>query len=117
MENTLNTSIPQSNSGGQLLPVLIAASLSLLCYLTYNYVQQTQKDSVNMEKSSGRNGRHSNPDSRKSAEEQFEKAKQEYDQLFSKTNKSKDDVKALGKLKKQLEHWKKKKNWKGENHS
>ena len=113
----LSTTIPYSNSGRQLLLLVITALLGLLCYLTYNYGQQMQRDRANMEKSAGRNGKHSNLDARKSAEEQFEKIKQEYDQLFSKTKKSKEDVKGLNKLKKQLEHWRTKKHWKGEQHS
>ena len=116
MENTLSAPVPQSHSGRHSLLLVVFALLSL-CYLTYHYAQQTQKDRVRMEKSSGRNEKHANPKAKQSAEEQFEKVKQEYDQLFSKTKKSKEDVKALNKLKKQLEHWRKKKNWKGENHS
>lgn len=113
----LSASVPQAYSGRPLLLLVIVALLSLLCYQTYDYLQRTQKDRVNMEKSSGRHGKHSNADARKSAEEQFQKIKQEYDQLFSETKKSKEDVKALNKLKKQLEHWRNKKNWKGEQHS
>lgn len=116
MENTLDVPIPQSNSGKHFLLLVVFAVLGL-CYLTYDYVRQTQKDRVKMEKSSGRNEKHSNPKARQSAEEQFEKIKQEYDKLSSKTKKSKEDVKAWNKLKKQLEHWRKKKDWKGEQHS
>jgi uncharacterized protein HemX len=117
MENTLSPAVPQSNSDRQLLLFVIAALLSLLCYQAYDHVQRTQKDRVNMEKSSGRSGKHSNPKARQSAEEQFEKVKQEYEKLSSKTKKSKEDVKQWNKLKKQLEHWRKKKDWKGEQHS
>ncbi len=117
MENTWSTPIPKSYSGRPLLLLVVAMLLGLSGYQTYDYLQRASRDRVNMEKSSGRNGKHSNADARKSAEEQFEKVKQEYDQLFSKTQKSKGDVQALNKLKKQLEHWRKKKHWKGEQHS
>lgn len=117
MENTLSSSVPQSNAGRQVLPLIIAAVLSLLCYLTYDYVQQTQKDRVNMEKSSGRNGKHSNPKARKSAEDQYQKVKKEWQQLKAKTNKSPEDKQLQQQLEKQVKHLEKKKNWKGENHS
>lgn len=117
MENTLNPPVPQSGHGGQLSHLVIAALLCLLCYLTYDYVRQTQKDRVNMEKSSGRNGKHSNPKARKSAEEQYRKAKEEFDQLDKKPKKTKEENKLLDKLRKKVEHWRKKKDWGGESHS
>lgn len=117
MQKTLNPPVTRPDSNRPILHLLIAAMLCVLSYLTYNQLQQTKRDRVNMEKSSGRHGKHSNPDARSSAEQQYDKAKQEFDQLFSKTNKTKEDVKALKKLKKQLEHWRKKKDWKGEHHS
>lgn len=113
----MSSSVPQSNAGRQLLPLIIAAVISLLCYLTYDYAQQTQKDRVNMEKSSGRNGKHSNPKARKSAEDQYQKVKEEWQQLKAKTNKSPEDKKLQQQLEKQVKHLEKKKNWKGENHS
>lgn len=117
MENTLLPSASHSNSGRQVLPLVVAALLSLLCYLTYDYVQQTQKDRVNMEKSSGRNGKHSNPKARQSADDKYQKIKEEWQQLKAKTNKSPEDKKLQQQLEKQVKHLEKKKNWKGENHS
>lgn len=70
-----------------------------------------------MEKSSGRNGKHSNPKARKSAEDQYQKVKEEWQQLKAKTNKSPEDKKLQQQLEKQVKHLEKKKNWKGENHS
>jgi len=113
----LSTTIPYSNSGRQLLLLVITALLGLLCYLTYNYGQQTQRDRVNMEKSAGRNGKHSNLDARKSAKEQYQKAKEEFNQLDKKPKKTKDENKLLDKLRKKVEHWRKKKDWIGDNHS
>ena len=117
MENTLHPPVPQPNSGRHLLPLVIAAMLSLLCYLTYDYVQQTQQNRVNMEKSSGRNGKHSNPKARQRAEEQYQKTKEAWQQLKTKTNKSPEDKKLQQQLEKQVKHLEKKKNWNGEHHS
>ena len=109
MENTLRAPVAKSYSGQQVLLLSIVALLGLWYYQTYSQVQHTQRDRVQMEKSSGKNGKHANADARKSAEEQFEKVKQEYDQLFSKTKKSNKDIQTLDKMKKQVEHWRKKK--------
>lgn len=117
MENTLHPIIPQSKPGKQLLPMVIAALLSLLCYVAYDYAQHTQKSRVNMEKSSGRNGKYSNPKARQSAEEQYQKAKEAWQQLKAKTNKSPEDKQLQQQLEKQVKHLEKKKNWKGEHHS
>lgn len=70
-----------------------------------------------MEKSSGRNDKHSNPKARQSAEEQYQKAKDAWQQLKSKANKSPEDKKLQQQLEKQVKHLEKKKGWKGENHS
>lgn len=117
MKNTLHPPIPQTYSGRQLLPLVVAAVLSLLCYLTYDYVQQTQKDRVNMEKSSGRNEKHSNSKASKSEEQQYQKAKEAWQKLKTKTNKSPEDKNLQQQLEKQVKHLEKKKNWKGEHHS
>lgn len=70
-----------------------------------------------MEKSSGRNDKHSNPKARQSAEEQYQKAKDAWQQLKSKANKSREDKQLQQQLEKQVKHLEKKKGWKGENHS
>ena len=116
MENTWNPPLPQSYSGRPLLFLVIAALLSLLCYQTYEYTQRTQKDRLNMEKSSGRNGKHSNVDARESAEEQYQKVREEWLKVKSKAQKSPED-RLQQQLEKQVKHLEKKKNWKGENHS
>lgn len=103
MENTLHPSIPSSNSGRPIVPLVIATALCLLCYLTYDYAQRTQRDRVQMEKSSGRNDKHSNPKARRKAEEQYQKAKEEFDRLDQKPKKTKEDNKLLDKLRKRVE--------------
>ena len=117
MENTLPLSAPPTHSSRHLLPLFFVSALILLCYLTYNYTQQTQNSRVNMEKSSGRNGKHSNPKARQSAEEQYQKVRDEWQQLKAKANKSPEDKQLQQQLEKQVKHLEKKKNWKGEHHS
>lgn len=69
------------------------------------------------DKTSGKNGKHSNPDARRSAEQKIEKVKEEIDRLVQKPGKSKEDAKQLEKLRDQLKHLRKKKDWSGETHS
>lgn len=100
------------------LPLFLSAALLLLGLAGWNYFQQQSKDNtLRMEKSSGRNDKHSNQRARESAEKEYEKAKAEYEKLKSKPDKSKEDAQLRDKLKKTMEHWRKKKDWKGENHS
>ncbi len=70
-----------------------------------------------MEKNGERNGKHANPKARESAQQQFEKAKQEYEYWDKKPNKTPDEKEFLKKLRKLLEHLRKKKDFTGENHS
>ena len=70
-----------------------------------------------MEKSSGRNGKHANQDAKSSADNQFEKISEEYEKLKIKPGKTKEDIALLKKLKKQVKHWRNKKDWTGEHHS
>lgn len=72
---------------------------------------------MEMKKSRGRNESHANRKARDRAEEEFEKAKEAFDKLDKTVNKTKDQNKLLGKLRKKVEHWRKKKDWKGEHHS
>ncbi len=117
MDNTLASPVTPTNSNRQLLPLILAIALSLLCCLAYSSMQHAQKDRVNMEKSSGRNGKHSNPKARQSAEEQYQKAREEWQQLKAKTNKTPEDKQLQQQLEKQVKHLEKKKTWKGEHHS
>ena len=70
-----------------------------------------------MEKSSGKNDKHSSPKARQGAEEQYQKARNAWQQLKSKANKSPEDKQLQQQLEKQVKHLEKKKGWKGENHS
>lgn len=90
----------------------------LLALLAWQHLAQQSADhQLKMEKASGRNEQHANQKARESAEQQLEKLKQAFDKLNAKTSKTKSDNATLQKLDKQLKHWRKKKDWKGENHS
>ena len=117
MENTLPSPTSASNTGRFLLPVLLAAILSAALYQTYNHAPQPPRDRTNMEKSSGKNDKHSSPKARQGAEEQYQKARNAWQQLKSKANKSPEDKQLQQQLEKQVKHLEKKKGWKGENHS
>lgn len=72
---------------------------------------------LKMEKGGGKNANHANQKARESAEQEYQKVKQEYEALDKKRMKTPDDKKLLDKLEKQMKHWKKKKDWGGEHHS
>jgi RHS repeat-associated protein len=65
----------------------------------------------------GKNAQHSNAKAREAAKQKYEAAKGEYEKLKSKTKKTKIDKEAEIKAKKQMEHWKRKMDETGENHS
>ncbi|MBK6930738.1 MAG: hypothetical protein IPH12_07615 [Saprospirales bacterium] len=98
-------------------PLFAAVALSLLCLFSYDYLRQSQPNRVKMEKSSGKNGKHSNPKARQSAEKEYQKAKEAWQKLKAKTNKSAKDKKLQQELEKRVKHLEKKKTWKGEQHS
>lgn len=74
-------------------------------------------DRLEMKKTRGRNESHANQNAQSKAEEEFEKAKEAFDKLDKTPNKTKEQNKLLNKLRKKVEHWRKKKDWKGEHHS
>ena len=72
---------------------------------------------MEMKKSPGRNESHANQKARERAEEEYQKAKDALGKMEEKIQKTKEDNKMLEKLRDKVKHWKKKKDWKGENHS
>lgn len=77
-----------------------------------------ERDNIlKMEKGGGKNANHANQKARQSAEQEYQKIKQEYEALDKKRMKTPDDKKLLDKLEKQMKHWKKKKDWGGVHHS
>ncbi|MCY1663877.1 RHS repeat domain-containing protein, partial [Chryseobacterium sp. SL1] len=73
-------------------------------------------DAINR-KGGGKNAQHANLKAKQSAGEKYEEAKKSHDSLKSKPNKTKEESKLVEKLKKQVEHWRKKAQETGENHS
>jgi hypothetical protein len=105
-------------SFGIFLVILFSLLLSFGLHLFHPDPVPEEKNRVNMEKSSGRNGKHSNPKVRASAERQEKAVRDEIDRIRNKPGvKSKEDKEALDRLRKQLDHFRRKKNWKGEQHS
>lgn len=100
-------------------PILILAIGVAVFFSFYNYqiTERPQENLLKMEKGGGKNAPHANQKARKAAEEAYDKAKKAYDELFKKPDKTPEEKATLDKLKKQVEHWRKKKDWKGENHS
>ena len=116
MHHSIQVARPLRRLSG--LPWLVAGMALLLALLAWQHLAHQRADhQLKMEKASGRNGKHANEKAREAAERQLEKLKQGFDKLNAKTSKTKSDNAALQKLDKQLKHWRKKKDWKGENHS
>lgn len=90
---------------------------SAVYLLSYRQMEQGRRERMEMKKSRGRNESHANQKAREKAAEEHRKAKEELDQLEEKINKSKEDVELRRKLRKKVEHWRKKKDWRGEHHS
>jgi hypothetical protein len=116
-------------------PFFLLLFLALIAFLGYRVIYEsaapaaneyirrnkTEKEEVNG-KSSGRNGKHANPKARESAEQNYQRVKEEIDRLQNprpgrSPEKTPEEKELLKKLQKQLEHWKRKKDWTGENHS
>lgn len=103
--------------------ILLFIVLGILAFFTSIYLSQPLPDPLRddnrlkMEKSSGRNEKHANPKARESAKQQYEKAKQELQQWDKKPNKTPEEKEYVKKLRKLVEHLRKKKDFSGENHS
>jgi RHS repeat-associated protein len=70
-----------------------------------------------IQKGGGKNAKHKNQDARDAAKKQYEDYNKKYKDLQSKPNKSKQDKKDLESTKRQRDHFKKKMDDTGENHS
>lgn len=68
-------------------------------------------------KGSGKHGKHASSKAREKAQQEYEKVKEQLQQWNRKPNKTPDDKKFIEKLRKQLEHFRKKKDFSGEHHS
>jgi len=111
-------SAPISLNKNWLFLIFAAIVLGTLFPIFYERTIPCERDNLlKMEKGGGKNANHANQKARQSAEQEYQKVKQEYEALDKKRMKTPDDKKLLDKLEKQMKHWKKKKDWGGEHHS
>lgn len=67
--------------------------------------------------SGNKNSPHANQKAKETAGQKYQDAKSQYDELNSKPNKTSDDKKQLKRLESQVNHWKRKQDFSGENHN
>ena len=120
METTTASKSHPGNTpiSGKLL--MVAAVLGVLTLAVPVYFSQTlppPDTPLKMEKSSGKNEKHANPKARETAEQEYEKVKEQLQEWNRKPNKTPDDKKIIKRLRKTLERLRKKKDFSGENHS
>lgn len=99
---------------------LFLAVVSLFIGLYFATVQHThnaENPQIENAKQSGKNEPHANQKAKESAAEKYAQLQKEFETLKQKPKKDKNDNDKLEKLKKQLKHWKRKMEFKGENHS
>ena len=109
---TVSTPKPNFISGKSLLIVIILAFLTVSIPIYYQPVHE-----LKMEKDSGKNGKHSNPKARESAEQEYQKVKKEFEYWDRKNNKTPQEKSYIKRLRRLLEKLRKKKDFSGENHS
>jgi hypothetical protein len=68
-------------------------------------------------KGGGKNAQHANQDKKNAAQEKYEAAKAELEELQRKPNKTKEDKEKLAELRRTVKHLKKQADFSGENHS
>lgn len=115
----------QPNYAGSFIPVarwvliLTIGIASTFAALSYYQMQRndTETGRMRMDKNSGRNEPHANQKARDKAQQEYEKIREEFQNWNRKPNKTPDDKKFIEKLRKQLERFRKKKDFGGENHS
>lgn len=117
--STIATKSKSSSPSGKLF--LLAILLGILTFAISYYWVQNQDEVQNiireMEKSSGKNGKHANLKARESAEQEYQKVKEELQKWDRKPNKTPEDKDFIKKLRKTLEKLRQKKDFSGENHS
>jgi len=100
------------------LILLILGALALaIPYYNASNTEEIQDSRLKMEKSSGKNRKHANQKARESAEQEYQKVKDELQQWNKKPNKTPEDKDFIKKLRKALEKLRQKKDFSGENHA
>jgi len=82
-----------------------------------NHKNKDKTEQNENKKSSGKNEKHINQQAKEQAKKNYENAKNEFDKIDKKTQKTSNDKKLWNKLRKQVKHWKNKMDNTGENHS
>ena len=67
--------------------------------------------------SGNKNSSHANQKAKSSAEQKYQEAQKRYQELKTKSNKTVEEARTVDRLRKQAKHWKKEKDFSGENHS
>ena len=113
-----NSTATVSPGKNWLFLIFAAIILGTLFPIYYEQAVHRDKDkTLRMEKGGGKNANHANQKARETADQEYQKVRQEYEALDKKRMKTPEDKKALDKLEKKMKHWKKKKDWGGEHHS
>jgi len=114
---TAHSSDAPSFQGKGIFLFFLAVILLLYSVHAYQSWQQHREQNKVEMKSSGRSGKHANPKAKQSANEKYQEAKTELEKLNAKVNKTPEEKAALERWRTQMKHWKKKKDWGGEQHS
>jgi 5-bromo-4-chloroindolyl phosphate hydrolysis protein len=119
MEALVTSKSNSPNSGITGKVILIACLLAALAVATSIFVSQPLPSEIQlkMEKSAGKNGKHANFKARESAEQEYQRIKDQLQEWNKKPNKTPEDKDFIKKLRKLLERLRQKKDFSGENHS
>lgn len=105
-------------AGILLLLTFVATLVYLYLPAAPSYPDSLQENRMQMEKNSGRNGKHANQKAREAAEQKVEEIKAELERILKKPGvKTPEDKTLIQKLQDQLAHWRRKSKWSGEHHS
>ena len=93
-----------------------ASGMMMMSNSTANKSGGYEKGKSNVS-SGNKNSKHANQKAKAAAEQKYKDAKVKYEELSRRSNKTKEDVKLKEKFRREYEHWKKKMDFSGENHS
>lgn len=121
MRSIATTHHTPSKASSPTLWVLIIGMICALFYaITVHYTAPLNISTdfqLKMEKKSGRNEPHANQKARERAQQKYEEAKREFEYWDKKPKKTPDEKKLAQKFRRLMEHFRKKKDFTGENHS
>lgn len=119
MEAFITSSSDSKNphASGKLLLIAVLAVLLAVAFLVTLSHSTPPEIRLKMEKSAGKNGKHANAKARESAEQEYQRIKEQLQEWNKKPNKTPEDKDFIKKLRKLLERLRQKKDFSGENHS